>query len=147
MIRIYTEKVLSEDWIIFNDAFFNLYTSNEDLTEKDIQYVQLIDNAKVTADNHIESKYGIGTIRNLSSGCKTLLNLLHHPEKVICVENCGPNVLKEIFQMEDIMIYMSRPGQVKVPAGKELCFNDTDVVYGDSGYGSWWSEEYKRRLE
>ena len=39
MIRIYTEKVLSEDWIIFNDAFFNLYTSNEDLTEKDIQYV------------------------------------------------------------------------------------------------------------
>ena len=75
MIRIYTEKVLSEDWIIFNDAFFNLFTSNEDLTEKDIQYVQLIDNAKVTADNHIESKYGIGTIRNLSSGCTTMMNL------------------------------------------------------------------------
>lgn len=70
----------------------------------------------------MESKYGIGTIRNLSSGCKTLLNLLHHSEKVICVENCGPNVLKEIFQMDDIMIYMSRPGQVKVPASKEPHF-------------------------
>ena len=35
----------------------------------------------------------------------------------------------------------------KVLSEDWIIFNDTDVVYGDSGYGSWWSEEYKRRLE
>ena len=35
----------------------------------------------------------------------------------------------------------------KVLSEDWIIFNDTDVVYGDSGYGSWWSKEYKRRLE
>lgn len=146
MIKIYTKKAPNADWVISNDLFFNICTGNEDLTDKDVQYIQEIDKASVTEDGHIETKYGIGTIRNLSSGCKTLLNILHHPEKVICVEECGPNVLKEIFQLDNIMVYMSRPGQVKISSDKELCFNDSDIVVGDSGYGSWWSSEYQRRL-
>lgn len=40
----------------------------------------------MTPDKHIETKYGLGTIRNLSSGCKTLLNIAKHPDKVVCVE-------------------------------------------------------------
>ena len=33
MIDIYTEKIDSKDWIIKNDLFFNLNTSNEEMSD------------------------------------------------------------------------------------------------------------------
>lgn len=104
-----------------------------------------IKNAKLTPDKHIETKYGLGTIRNLSSGCKTLLNIVKHPDKVVCVEECGPNVLKIIFAMNNIRIYMSRPTLTEIPDDAEIRFNDFEVVTGSRGYNVWWSKEYERR--
>ncbi|RHV93535.1 DUF4869 domain-containing protein [Clostridium sp. OF09-10] len=147
MIDIYTEKKDSKDWIIKNDLFFNLNTSNEEMTDKEIALIQQVDNAKLTSDKHIETKYGLGTIRNLSSGCKTLLNIVKHPEKVVCVEECGPNVLKVIFTMDHIKIYMSRPTLTEIPDNAKIRFNDSDVVTGSAGYNEWWSKEYERREE
>lgn len=74
-----------------------------------------MDEAKLTKDKHIETKYGLGTIHNLSSGCKILLNIVKHSNKVVGVEECGPNVLKIIFTMDNIKIYMSRPTLVDIP--------------------------------
>ena len=145
MIDIYTEKKESSGWILKNDLYFNLNTSNEEMTEKDRKLIQQADDAVLTPDKHIETKYGLGTIRNLSSGCKTLLNIVKHPDKVVCVEECGPNVLKLIFQMDNIKIYMSRPSFVEIPAKAELRFNDRDVVTGSAGYQNWWAREYERR--
>ena len=147
MIDIYTEKKDSKDWIIKNDLFFNLNTSNEEMTDKEIALIQQVDNAKLTSDKHIETKYGLGTIRNLSSGCKTLLNIVKHTEKVVCVEECGPNVLKVIFTMDHIKIYMSRPTLTEIPDNAKIRFNDSDVVTGSAGYNEWWSKEYERREE
>ena len=104
-----------------------------------------MDDAILTPDKHIETKYGLGTIRNLSSGCKTLLNIVKHPEKVVCVEECGPNVLKKIFEMDNIKIYMSRPSFMEIPKNVRLRFNDKEVVVGSAGYHAWWSKEYERR--
>ncbi len=143
MIDIYTEKKESSSWILKNDLYFNLNTSNEEMTEKDRKLIQQADDAVLTPDKHIETKYGLGTIRNLSSGCKTLLNIVKHPDKVVCVEECGPNVLKLIFQMDNIKIYMSRPSFVEIPAKAELRFNDRDVVTGSAGYQNWWPESMK----
>ena len=101
MIDIYTEKKNSKDWILKNDLYFNLSTSNEEMSKEEIELIREVDDAILTPDKHIETKYGLGTIRNLSSGCKTLLNIVKHPEKVVCVEECGPNVLKKIFEMDN----------------------------------------------
>ena len=106
MIDIYTEKKDTKDWIIKNDLFFNLNTSNEEISDNEVALIKQVDDAKLTADKHIETKYGLGTIRNLSSGCKTLLNIVKHPDKVVNVEECGPNVLKIIFTMDNIKIYI-----------------------------------------
>ena len=97
MIDIYTEKRESKDWILQNDLYFNLNTGNEEMSQNEINLIWQVDEAKLTPDKHIETKYGLGTIRNLSSGCKTLLNIVKHPDKVVNVEECGPNVLKIIF--------------------------------------------------
>lgn len=145
MIDIYTEKKNSKDWIIKNDLYFNLNTANEEMTSEEMKMIQEVDEAKVTADNHIETKYGLGTIRNLSSGCKTLLNIIKHPEKVVCVEECGPNVLKRIFKMDNIKIFMSRPSFAEIPDNAMLRFNDKDIVLGGKGYNTWWGKEYERR--
>ena len=67
MIDIYTEKRDSKDWILQNDMYFNLNTSNEEMSSNEINLIQQVDEAKLTPDKHIETKYGLGTIRNLSS--------------------------------------------------------------------------------
>jgi len=135
MIDIYTNKIDSKDWILQNDLYFNLNTGNEEMSQKEIDLIWQIDEAKLTPDKHIETKYGLGTIRNLSSGCKTLVN----------VEECGPNVLKIIFAMENIKIYMSRPTLFDIPDNAKIRFNNSDIVTGGRGYNAWWSKEYERR--
>ena len=96
-----------------------------------------MDEAKLTPDKHIEIKYGLGTIRNLSSGCKTLLNIVKHPDKVVNVEECGPNVLRIIFTMNNIKIFMSRPTLFDIPDDAKIRFNDSDIVIGGRGYNAW----------
>lgn len=145
MIDIYTEKRYLKDLILQNDLYFNLNTANEEMSENEINLIKQVDEAKLTPDKHIETKYGLGTIRNLSSGCKTLLNIIKHPDKVVCVEECGPNVLKIIFTMDNIKIYMSRPTLADIPNHAEIRFNDSDIVIGSRGYNTWWSKEYERR--
>ena len=127
MIDIYTEKKASKEWIIQNDLYFNLHTGNEDMSENEINLIQQVDEAKLTPDKRIETKYGLGTIRNLSSGCKTLLNIVKHPDKVVSVEECGPNVLNIIFKMDNIKIYMSRPTLFDIPDNVKIRFNDSGL--------------------
>ena len=137
MLDIYTEKKDTKDWILQNDLYFNLNTSNEEMSQNEIDLIQLIDEAKLTSDKHIETKYGLGTIRNLSSGCKTLLNIVKHPDKVVNVEECGPNVLKIIFSMkgERQMVYKSIIFKAD-PFSYDLEFDDRiTLVGGDSGTG------------
>jgi hypothetical protein len=147
LIYIYTEKKENADWILKNDLYFNLYTSNLPFTESDIEVIASIDAARVTKDNHIETKYGLGTIRNLSSGCKTYLNIVKNPDKVVSVEECGRNVLEMIFTMDEIHIYMNRPERFSMNDEIKMCFNNTEVVKGKSGYEQWWSNEYERRAQ
>ena len=58
MINIYTEKKNSKDWILQNDLYFNLNTGNEEMSQKEIDLIRQVDEAKLTPDKHIETKYG-----------------------------------------------------------------------------------------
>ena len=147
MIYVYTEKKENDGWILKNDLYFNLYTSNLPLQESDVEAIAAIDLAKVTKDNHIETRYGLGTVRNLSSGCKTYLNIVKNPGKVVSAEECGSNVLKMLFAMDEIRIYMSRPERFAIGNDVKICFNDRDIVTGKTGYEHWWSNEYERRAQ
>ena len=56
MIDIYTNKIDSKDWILQNDLYFNLNTGNEEMSQKEIDLIWQIDEAKLTPDKHIEAK-------------------------------------------------------------------------------------------
>lgn len=62
MIDVYTEKRNSKDWILQNDLYFNLNTGNEEMSQTEIKLIWQVDEAKLTPDKHIETKYGLGTI-------------------------------------------------------------------------------------
>lgn len=95
--------------------------------------------------NHIETKYGIGTVRNLSTGCKTYLNMLKNPEKTVSANECGGNVLSMLFRLDGIRLYMNHPERFEMGKDVQIMFNDTEVVTGEKGYETWWSKEYERR--
>lgn len=97
----------------------------------------MIDGRNENISEEHRNKYGLGTIRNLSSGCKTLLNIVKHPDNVVNVEECGPNVLRIIFTMDNIKIFMSRPTLFDIPDDAKIRFNDSDIVIGGRGYNAW----------
>lgn len=47
MIDIYTEKIDSKDWIIKNDLFFNLNTSNEEMSDHEVALIKQVDDANI----------------------------------------------------------------------------------------------------
>lgn len=145
MIYLDTEKKEAPDWILKNDWYFNLFTGNLPLTEEDKRIIALIDGASVREDNRIETKYGLGTIRNLSSGCKTYMNIVKNPDKFVSVKECGPNVLSLIFMLDEIHIYMDYPERFAIGEKVQILFNKRDIVFGRHGYETWWSKEYERR--
>lgn len=147
MIYLYTKKQNTEDWILMNDWYFNLYTGNQPFSKEEKEVIAQIDGAKVREDLRIETEYGIGTIRNLSSGCKTYLNIVKNPQKVVCADECGKNVLDIIFQLDEIKIYMDKPERFHINKNTKICFNEKEIVTGRKGYEEWWSAEYKRRNE
>lgn len=147
MIYLYTEKKNTADWILKNDLYFNLYTGNQPFTQEDKEIVEKIDAAKITEDNHIQTKYGLGTIRNLSSGCKTYLNVVKNPDKVISAEECGGNVLALLFSLGEARLYMNHPERFVISDDTEINFNGQEVVMGRRGYEQWWSREYERRAQ
>lgn len=147
MIYLYTRWENDENWIMKNDWYFNLYTGNQEFTAEEKELILQVDHANVLPDKRIETPYGLGNVRNLSSGCKTLLNILKNPDKVMNVDECGKNVLDIIFQLENIHIYMNRPERIDIASDKEILIDRQEVVVGKSGYEKWWSREYDRRRQ
>jgi len=145
LIYLYTEKQNSPDWILKNDFYFDLYTGNFPLTEQDKEAIFRIDSARVTEDKHIETKYGLGTLRNLSSGCKTYLNIIKNPDKIVSVKECGGKVLYLFFLFDGVYIFFDYPERVHISENVKILFNDTEIAVGRSGYEAWWTKEYKRR--
>ena len=102
MLNVYLkrEDIITDTEIIdSNDILFNfdLYNSLK-VDDRIIRVMKSIDNAEYLQDTDMRSRFGnITSMENLSTGCKTVINILNHPDLIInCVE-CGDNVLHEIF--------------------------------------------------
>ena len=76
----------------------------------------MIDGRNENISEEHRNKYGLGTIRNLSSGCKTFLNIVKHPDNVVNVEECGPIelfllwiILRFLCQDQRFLIFRMMP--------------------------------------
>ena len=98
-----------------NDIYFGEYTYDFIIDEingaelrktiERVEGVSFVDNKK------FESKFNqeILSLSCLSTGCKTYLNILVSPDIVFDVRECGNNILKEIYLLEEGKIYNLYP--------------------------------------
>lgn len=145
MITVYKIKTIPKDMdlIILNDVFFNKYTV-EKLDKKAEEIIKRIDQSQLVNKYTIKSRFdgGILNIDKLSTGCKTVLNIIYNTDKVFDIRECGENALDVIYTLEEGNITCDYPlisfEMTKVIAvGKKsnLEFDSYDALK------EWWSNE------
>lgn len=96
MIKLYTERLFLKNRLIIEDInlFFNSYMNIENLTEKDKAAIQAIDAGIVT------------DISQLSTGCKTIILLMHIKDSfIVYIEELNNNCIDYILDnLDDIII-------------------------------------------
>ena len=137
-LYIYTNKEdidkSGKDLITINDLFFDSETTLKDC--KIVKTILLtIDRAKYNSDlTFIGRTKELGALNKsmLSTGTKTLLNVLQHPDKCFDVCECGNNVLSLLPLITEGSIYWSIP--TVAYTGKPEC----DIVCNGKEYKDFY---------
>ena len=109
MITIFKNKknIPSDmEYVEINDLFFNQNTVLK-LDSRAKSIIEKIDDSQLIGKFKIESKFNDVTldIDHLSTGCKTVLNVLYFPDKVFCLKECGDNALEILYELKDGAVY------------------------------------------
>ena len=113
MITIYKKGNIKKDMqpvILNNDIYFNKHTF-EKLDEKAAEIISEIDQSDMQSKYIISSKFdgSVLNIDKLSTGCKTVLNIIYNPDKIFDIRECGDNALDIIYTLPQGNIYCDYP--------------------------------------
>lgn len=94
------------EYIELNDIFFNQNTVLK-LDEKAETIMAQLEDVKQVSQFKIASKFNdvILDIDCLSSGCKTVLNIVYFPNKVFSIKECGDNAIELLYQLNQGAVY------------------------------------------
>lgn len=109
MIRIFKNKrniPQGIEYIELNDLFFNQNTTSQ-LDGQANPIIEAIDGSTLLGRYKICSRFdGVALgVDQLSTGCKTVLNVLYYPDKVFCLKECGNNALEILYGLEKGNVY------------------------------------------
>lgn len=109
MITIFKNKndiPQNMEYIELNDIYFNQNTARK-LDDRAQKVIGIIDEAKLIGKYKICSKFNdtVLDVDKLSSGCKTVLNVLYNPDKVFCLKECGNNALEMLYNLDAGNVY------------------------------------------
>lgn len=106
LVNIDIEKIRDEkQFIISNDAFFNVNYREYELDKSDYDAMNKIDGITAVKETAVTTKYGDCSAYEISTGLKTFLNVhnlirIHKTDDfVISLDECGENAKKEIFNI------------------------------------------------
>ena len=146
MITIFkNKKDIPDDmhYVELKDVYFNQNTVSV-LDDRAGAIVEKIDNSKLIGKYKIESKFNGVTldIDCLSTGCKTVLNVLYFPEKVFCLKECGDNALEVLYSLEAGTVYSDYAiipfDMDKVKVSDK---NGTRIISDYEELKEWWNNE------
>lgn len=131
------------EYVEWNDLFFNQNTVSF-IDKQAEKVIEILDGSKLISKYKIYSRFDEVTldIDRLSTGCKTVLNVLYHPDKVFCLKECGNNALEIIYHLETGFVFSE---YALIPFTM-----DTVAAWGRSGkkvisdyeeLKEWWSIE------
>ena len=145
MITVYKKNAIPKTMTLEanNDIFFNKNTS-ELLDERAKQIIKQIDSSELSGKYAIKSRFNgmLLNIDKLSTGCKTVLNILYNPDRVFDIRECGENALDVLYTLPCGNVYCDYPlisfdmerAEVCDKAGKrEICSYDE--------LKEWWMSE------
>lgn len=146
MITIYKNKKdipSNMDYVELNDVFFNQNTVSK-LDVRASAIVEKIDESKLIGKYKIESKFNGVTldVDCLSTGCKTVLNIMYFPNKVFCLKECGGNAIEAVYCLEDGAVY-SDYAIMPFDMDKVKVFdeNGTKIISDYEELKEWWGNE------
>lgn len=146
MVKVYRDasKFNENNTIIDNESFFINHVLVKETDEQSLKVMRTIDNAELI-DSNIETivtPFGTTSIKNLSTGCKTALNVifvLNNKElckdiKAIDATECGWDALEEIFKLLENMknnlgIIIEHDDCLYKCSDREYCIDDKEVVH------------------
>ena len=145
MITVYKENAIPKnmDLIRFNDLFFNKYTA-EKLEERAVNIIYAIDHSKMVDQFSVQSRFdgSLLNIDKLSSGCKTVLNVMYNEDKVFDIRECGENAVDVIYELGSGNITCSYP-LISFEMKKVVAIDKRGSREIDSyeSLKEWWSDE------
>lgn len=100
---VYKNNPIPKDieYVNINDSYFNLYTKLDNSKEC-AKILREIDSAEYSGPNMFigrDKDKGSLYKENLSTGCKTALNVLKHPDICFDLTECGNNAINVIFDL------------------------------------------------
>lgn len=146
MITIYKNKKdipSDREYVELNDIFFNQKTVGM-LDSRAHDIIAQIDGAKQISKYKIESKFNsvVLDIDCLSTGCKTVLNVLYFPDKVFCMKECGDNALDILYSLNDGQVYSDYAvisfDMTEVTVCSE---NEHKIIKDYEELKEWWAHE------
>ena len=146
MITIYkneTDIPAGMDMIKWNDLFFNRTTADY-IDDRAGEIIKTIDNADIDGKYKIRSSFN-GTlldIDKLSSGCKTLLNILYFPDRVFSIKECGENALDILYSFNEGRVFSDYP-MISFSMNKVQVVDDKGphIVETYNELKDWWNDE------
>lgn len=135
-LHVYTEltgKPTDIQFIDYNDIFFNSVALKDDAITRTI--LEVIDKAKYNSANTIigrDPTLGALNKNCLSTGCKTLLNILYNPDKCFDLIECGTNVLELLPIIKNGNVYWRYPIVYFCNYDDVECDIETDNKHFDS---------------
>lgn len=148
MITIYKDKkdIPQEmEYVELNDIFFNQNATQKlDENARKIIIIESIDGAKLLGKYKIESKFNEVTldIDCLSTGCKTVLNVLYYPDKVFCMKECGENALEILYALNAGNVYSD---YAAIPFGMDCVIVRSEagqqIIDDYEALKEWWENE------
>ena len=145
MITIYKKKQIPKNMelIVLNDIYFNKFTVSL-IDDKAAEIISKIDNSVMLSNYTISSKFdgGVLNIDKLSTGCKTVLNVLYNPDKIFDIRECGDNAIDVLYGLQTGNICCDYPlisfdmieAKVYTPDGIQNMSSYDELK-------EWWSNE------
>lgn len=145
MITIYKKKQIPKNMelIVLNDIYFNKFTVSL-IDDKAAEIISKIDNSVMLSNYTISSKFDgvVLNIDKLSTGCKTVLNVLYNPDKIFDIRECGDNAIDVLYGLQTGNICCDYPlisfdmieAKVYTPDGIQTMSSYDELK-------EWWSNE------
>ena len=153
-LQFYVKKPDNVQTIISNDTYFDAHTNIPD-TELGKRILKEIDGAEYISPNTYQSNYdGYGPLDKqcLSTGTKTLFNIMQNPQICFNLTECGINVLKLLPFIHNGMVYADEYVPILTTEDNLTCDitvgekHFTDILKFSEYYDEVFDNEYTDKL-